>query len=77
MAAMQPVSRPRIPVGVNLMDDQSENQPPILDYSDLIDEEEDAKKGGAVMKYTGRDPARTTIIMDASTKYEVLALYFR
>lgn len=73
MAAMQPVSRRRLPTCVRI-DGRPVWEPPILDYSELIDEEEDEKKREAVMKYTGRDPARTTTIMDTFTENRMLVM---
>lgn len=41
--------------------------PPTFDYSHLIDEEYDKKREG-VLKYTGGDGSRATIIMDLTQK---------
>lgn len=49
-------------------------EPPILDYSDLIDEEYE-KKWKAALKYTKGDRARATLIMDLHDESRLLGRY--
>lgn len=49
-------------------------EPPILNYSDLIDKEYE-KLREEVLKYSGDDVVRTTEILDARTELEALWMY--
>lgn len=73
MATSQPVSRLPPSLGPN-PDGRPVWEPPILRYSDLIDEEYE-KKREAAMKYTNRDAARATDIMNAYNEFELLGGY--
>ena len=50
-------------------------EPPIFNYSDLIDEEYE-KKHQAVVEYTKGDFAKTTEFMDGETEQELLVSFY-
>lgn len=49
-------------------------EPPILDYSQSIDEDYE-KKHEAVLKHTGGDMVRITNYMGKDTEYDLLEMY--
>lgn len=77
-SAFSRVSRPPaatgpLPEGLNV-DGRHVWEPPILDYSELIDEEYEQKRK-AYLKYTGGDSAKTTQFLDTSIELDLLHMY--
>ena len=49
-------------------------EPPVLAYTELIDEDYD-KKREAALRYTSNDVAKATVILDTVTELELLVMY--
>lgn len=73
--AYQPPSRRPLPLDRNL-DGRPVWEPPILDYSDLIEEEYEQKRK-AVLKYYRNDVVRATAFIDTDTETHLLEMYSR
>ena len=66
-----PVQSPPLSLSRNI-DGRPVWEPPILNYTDLIDDETNTKRREAVMQYTNNDIAKTTDIMDVYTELRLL-----